>query len=151
MGFDFYPQNGRINVEKIAKEEAEKARDSFVEILAEAEPEINGDGDAATKLKQLRAQGRQRRTATCIKSVREKIGGSGVSSVSYRLDDGAITKKTDRSSMEPFFIKLNEVKIQQAQDTPFMVHSMASEVVWLGIGPTVRQILDVTYEPPERG
>jgi hypothetical protein len=72
MGFDFYPQNGRINVEKIAKEEAEKARDSFVEILAEAEPEINGDGDAATKLKQLRAQGRQRRTATCIKSVREK-------------------------------------------------------------------------------
>jgi hypothetical protein len=64
-----------------------------------------------------------------------KFGGIGVSSVSYRLDDGTITETMDRSSMEQYFIKANEVTIQQAQDTPFMVELMVSEVGWLGIGP----------------
>jgi ElaB/YqjD/DUF883 family membrane-anchored ribosome-binding protein len=85
---------------KFAKDEADKARDTFMETLAEAQAEIDGGGDAATKLKQLRSQEKKWRTATSIKAVRGKLGGSGVSSVSYRLEDGTIKETMDRSSME---------------------------------------------------
>jgi hypothetical protein len=72
-----------------------------------------------------------------------------VSSVSYRLDDGTITETEDRSSMEQCFIKANDAKIKQTQDTPFMVEPMVSQGGWLGIGPKVCQTLDGTYDPPE--
>jgi hypothetical protein len=49
-------------MEKIDKDEAKKARDTFVETLAEAQVEIDVGGSAATKLKQLGAQKRQLRT-----------------------------------------------------------------------------------------
>jgi ElaB/YqjD/DUF883 family membrane-anchored ribosome-binding protein len=51
---------------KCAKDEAEKARDTFMETLAKAQAEIDGGGDEAPNLKQLRSQEKQRRTATCI-------------------------------------------------------------------------------------
>jgi hypothetical protein len=78
-----------------------------------------------------------------------KLGGSGVSSVSYRLEDGTIKETMDRSSMDQCFIRANEAKIKQAQDTPFMVEPMVSEVGWLGIGPKVCQMLEGTYDPLE--
>jgi hypothetical protein len=65
-----------------AKGEAKKTRDTFVETLAKAHAEIDGCGDAATKLKQLRAKERQMRTAICIKAVHGNLGGRGVYSVS---------------------------------------------------------------------
>jgi hypothetical protein len=121
----------------LANEEAEKARDTFVENLADAQAEINGGGDAAAKLKQPGAQEKQCRTATCISGVRGKLGDSGLSSVSYRLDNRTITETMDQSVMEHFFIKANEAKIQQARDIMCMAEPMASEVGWLGIGPKV--------------
>jgi hypothetical protein len=39
---------------KFAKDEAGKARDTFMETLAESQAKIDGCGDAVTKLKQLR-------------------------------------------------------------------------------------------------
>jgi hypothetical protein len=72
-----------------------------------------------------------------------------VSSVSYRLEDGTIKETMDRSSMDQCFIRANEAKIKQAQDTPFMVEPMVSEVGWLGIGPKVCQILEGMYDPPK--
>jgi hypothetical protein len=132
---------------KFAKDEADKARDTFMETLAEAQPEIDGGGDAATKLKQLRSQEKKRRTATCIKAARGELGGSGVSSISYRLEDGKIKETMDRSSMEQCFIRANEANIKQAQDTSFMVEPMVSEVGWLGICPKVCQIPEGTYAP----
>jgi hypothetical protein len=120
-----------------------------METLAEAQAEIDGGGDAATKLKQLRCQEKQRRTTTCIKAIRGKLGGSGVASVSYRLDDITIKETMDRSSMEKCFIRENESKIKQAQDTPFLVEPMVSEVGWIGIGPKVCQMLEGAYDPPE--
>jgi hypothetical protein len=41
-----------LSWEKFAKDEAEKARDTFVENLVEAQAEIDGGGDMTTKLKQ---------------------------------------------------------------------------------------------------
>jgi hypothetical protein len=83
-----------------------------METLTEAQAEIDGGGDAATKLKQLRSQERQRWTSTFITAVRGKLGGSGVSSVSYRSDDRTIKETMDRSSMEQCFINENEAKIK---------------------------------------
>jgi hypothetical protein len=51
-----------------------------------------------------------------MKEVRGKFGGSGVSSISYRLEEGTIKETMDRSSMEQCFIRANEAKIKQAQD-----------------------------------
>jgi hypothetical protein len=120
-----------------------------VKKLVEAQAEINGGGDAAKKLKQLRAQEKQLLTSTCIKIVHGKLGDSGVLSVSYCLEDGLIIETTDWYSIEQCFIKANEAKLHHAQDTHFMVEPMASEVGWLGIGPKVCQMLGGTYEPPE--
>jgi hypothetical protein len=41
---------------KFARDEAKKARDTFMETLAESQDEIDGGGDAATKPKHIRSQ-----------------------------------------------------------------------------------------------
>jgi hypothetical protein len=53
--------------------------------------------------------------------------------------------------MEQCFIEANEAKINQAQDTPFMVEPKANEVEWLGLCPKVCQMLEGMYYPPGRG
>jgi hypothetical protein len=78
-----------------------------METLAEAQADIDGGVDAATKIKQIRFQEKQQGTSTYIKAVRGKLGGSGVCSVSYTLDDGTIKETMDRSSMEQCFIREN--------------------------------------------
>jgi hypothetical protein len=55
---------------------------------------------------------------------------------------------TGSEHLEELCNNANEAKLQQMTETPFMTGSLQEDVGWLGIGPAVCMMLDVTYDPP---
>jgi hypothetical protein len=100
-------------------------------------------------MKQLRLRYSQKLPATQIKMVRGKLRSGGVSRVTYLDENGVVHESTGREHLEDLCNKANEEKLQQTANTPFMKGALQEYVRWLGIGPALCMMLDITYEPPE--
>jgi hypothetical protein len=99
--------------------------------------------------KQLRLREDQKRSATQIKMVRGKLRSGGFSRVTYLEENGEVHESTGRKHLEDLRNNAKEEKLQQTADTPFMTGALQDNMGWVGIGPAVCMMLDVTYDPPE--
>jgi hypothetical protein len=101
----------------------------------------------ANKLTQLQCQEEQRRAANIIKYALRKYSSGGVSTFTYKNEEGLVVKATSKEEMGEVVMKVNKQKNFQAQNTHFMQDPLALEVGWIGVGEVAQDIFNGTYSP----
>ena len=97
----------------------------------------------------MRLREQQRSSARQSKAVRQKLRAGGVTFVQVEDSTGRLTEVTGKANIERVFNKSNYAKYDQAKQTSFMKEPLVTDFNFLGIGPSAKQVLEGTYEPPE--
>ena len=136
------------------KKQAQEARTSFLEELADAIAKEKGEKPASV-IKQLHTRERQREAARAIRRVHGKLSGSGSLSMVIAPDPEDHTRRmqcTTKKTIESACAKENQRRFWQASHTPFVQQPLLAKVGKLNEGTGATEILEhgtITLDNPE--
>lgn len=130
-----------------AKKESKHLRTTFIEALANARAEKQGN-NAATTLRQMYTWEKQRHSARAIKNTLAQFHGGGVTKIAVTLPDGSIEEHTTKEDIEKACIEENLKKFSQTFDTPCMTEPLLPDIGCMGTSNACDHILEGTYTCP---